>query len=291
MTIQGSCLCGTCRYQIEGPFTTMVNCHCSMCRKHHGAPFATFAAAPLAGFRWLAGEEALGLYRSSEHGRRWFCTVCGSVAPLSIPEADLVLVPAGTLDGDPGLRPQAHMFVASKAPWYSIGDALPQHAAYPPEFGAAPPVARPVVEAAPGTTPGSCLCGEVAYEMTGAPLMMYQCHCSRCRKARSAAHGANMFYRLDQFRWTRGAAQVVDYPLPGARHFGTAFCRLCGGATPRVALARGAFVVPAGPLDSDPGMRPMAHIFVGSKAPWFEIADALPQFPEAPPLLPVTGTT
>src|SRR5690606_14686972 len=142
MAIQGSCLCGTLRYEVDGPFTAMLNCHCSMCRKRHGAPFVTIAVAKLAAFRWLEGEGSLGRYTSSPN-REWsFCTTCGATAPLLIPQAGIALVPAGALDGDPGIRVQAHMFVGSKAPWHTISDSLPQHEAFPPEFGAAAPVPR-----------------------------------------------------------------------------------------------------------------------------------------------------
>ncbi len=281
MAIQGSCVCGTVRYEVEGPFSAMLSCHCSMCRKHHGAPFATYANAALAGFRWLSGEATLGHYAASRNYTRSFCSTCGAVAPSLMPEADLAFVPAGTLDGDPGIRVQGHMFVGSKAPWYEIADSLPQYEAYPPAFGETPSVARSPVAADLGTTLGSCLCGDVAYEITGAAVAMYQCHCSRCRKGRAAAHGANLFYKTADFRWTRGEALIADYKLPAAARFGLAFCRHCGGSTPRV--AGGTVVVPAGPLDTDPMMRPLAHIFVASKAPWFEIADTIPQLAEAPP--------
>jgi hypothetical protein len=283
MAIRGSCLCGTVRYEIVAPFTAMLSCHCSMCRKHHGAPFATYANTTLSGFRWTSGELTLGHYAASANYSRSFCTTCGSVAPSLMPDADLAFVPAGTLDDDPGIRVQGHMFVGSKAPWYVIADSLPQHEAYPPSFDGVPAIERPTVVAEPGKTVGSCLCGEVAYEITGAAAAMYQCHCSRCRKGRSAAHGANLFYELDTFRWTRGESLVVDYKLPAAERFGLAFCRRCGGSTPRVAAAAGIVVVPAGPLDTDPKMRPLAHIFVASKAPWFDIADSIPQLAGAPP--------
>ncbi|MBX5460861.1 MAG: GFA family protein [Steroidobacteraceae bacterium] len=284
MAIQAACLCGTVRYEIEGPFSSMLNCHCSMCRKHHGAPFATFAAAALEGFRWLSGEEKLTHYKSSPNGTRSFCSVCGSVAPLLMRDAGTVLVPAGPLEGDPGIRPQGHMFVGSKAPWYTISDSLPQHEAYPPECGDVPSIPRPTVSAEPGKTIGSCLCGDVAYEITSAPLAMYQCHCSRCRRARSAAHGANLFYKLADFHWTRGSSQVVSYKVPEAKRFTVAFCRRCGASVPQESPTLGGVVVPAGGLDTDPGMRPMAHIFVNSKAVWFDITDTMPQIPEAPPL-------
>ena len=283
MAIQGSCLCGTVRYAVDGPFSAMLSCHCSMCRKHHGAPFATYANAALADFRWTSGEHTLGHYAASRYYTRSFCTTCGAVAPSLMPGEGLAFVPAGTLDGDPGIRVQGHMFVGSKAPWYEITDSLPQYEAYSPSLGDIAPVQRPAVAAEPGKTVGSCLCGDVAYEITGAPAAMYQCHCSRCRKGGAAAHGANLFYKLEDFRWTSGEALVVDYKVPAAARFGVAFCRHCGGGAPRVSAAGGTVVVPAGPLDTDPGMRPLAHIFVASKAPWFEITDTIPQLAEAPP--------
>lgn len=279
---RGTCLCGTLRYEIDGPFTMMMHCHCSMCRKHHGAPFATFVAAPLSSFRWIAGEEAVAKYRSSEHGTRSYCTKCGSVAPMLMAPMDVAVCPAGNLEDDPGVRPTAHMFVGSKAPWYAITDALPQHEAIPPEFGGGTGVERPTVTPRPGIVEGSCLCGEVAYEFTGKPLRMMNCHCSRCRRGRSAAHGSNLFLSLDGFRWTRGESLVADYKVPEAQRFAVAFCTRCGGKVPRVAREAGWAVAPAAALDTDPGMRPQAHIFVGSKASWFEITDDVPQFAEYP---------
>lgn len=278
--MKGACLCGTLRYEVDGPFSMVMNCHCSMCRKHHGAPFATFAAAPLEAFRWLAGPESVAEVQSSENGKRYFCRTCGSVAPLLLPAWNMAVVSAGNLEGSPDVRVEAHIFVGSKAPWYSIEDALPQYAEYPPSFEGATSVPRPAVTQKPGITQGSCLCGEVAYELTGAPRVMYQCHCSRCRRARSAAHGANVFYAREQLRWLRGESQVVDYRLPEAERFGVAFCRNCGGAVPRI--WKDVAVVPAAALDTDPGIRPAAHICVASKAPWFEINDSIPQLAGLP---------
>jgi hypothetical protein len=279
---EGRCLCGALRYQIDGPFVDLVHCHCSMCRKHHGAPFATWAVAPAAGFRWTGDTSTLGTYASSERGHRAFCTVCGSAAPVVDEAGGLVIAPAGNLEGDLGLKPTKHMFVASKAKWYTITDDLPQHDEFPAEYGM-PSTPREPVALKPGVTQGSCLCGSVAYEIATAPLFMYQCHCSRCRRGRSAAHGANVFYKAEGFTWTRGAELVRDYAFPGAKFFGTAFCRTCGSAVPRVSAARNMVSVPAGSLDSEPGIRPTGHIYVDSKAPWFEITDDLPQFAEMPP--------
>ena len=279
--IQGRCLCGTVRYEIEGPVTNLLHCHCSMCRKHHGTPFATWAAAPLAGFRFTEGEAAVERYASSPGFHRSFCRHCGSVVPEANAAAGLAICPAGNLEGDLGLEPQLHMFVGSKAPWYRITDDLPQYDEYPPQFGmSATPRER--VEASGADVAGSCLCGAVAYEIAGPAMRMYYCHCSRCRLGRSAAHASNAFFKAEGFRWIRGADLVRDYALPGAQFFGTAFCSRCGSEMPRVSIERGVVNVPAGSLDTAPGIEPAAHIFVGSKATWDRITDAIPQFEEMP---------
>ncbi len=152
---------------------------------------------------------------------------------MLMPESGLAIAPAGNLDGDPGIRPQGHMFVGSKAGWYTITDSLPQHAAMPPDFGGGMGVARPTVEQREGVADGSCLCGEVAYEVRK-PVRMYHCHCSRCRRARSAAHTTNMFSSIADFAFTRGEELVTEYKVPEALRFGVAFCTSCGGKVPRV---------------------------------------------------------
>ena len=75
----------------------------------------------------------------------------------------------------------------------------------------------------------------------------------------------------------------MDYALPEARYFGTAFCRRCGSGLPRVSAGRGTVVVPAGTLDVDPGIRPSAHIYTAFKAAWFEITGDIPRYAELPP--------
>jgi hypothetical protein len=168
---EGRCLCGALRYQIDGPFIDVVHCHCSMCRKHHGTPFATWAAAPLSGFRWLGDTSTLRTYQSSAKAHRDFCSVCGSVAPMLEDAAGMVIAPAGNLEGDLGMRPTKHMFVGSKAAWYAIADGLPQFEEYPPEFGMSATPREPVAVPA-GTTAGSCLCGDVAYETAAAHVLL-----------------------------------------------------------------------------------------------------------------------
>ena len=124
--VRGTCLCGAVQYELAPPLAMMMHCHCSMCRKHHGTSFATFVGAPLAAFKWLTGADAVAQYKSSEQGVRAHCRHCGSVAPTLMPAAGFAVAPAGNLEDDPGVRPQAHIYVASKAPWFDITDDLPQ---------------------------------------------------------------------------------------------------------------------------------------------------------------------
>ena len=131
MKFQGGCLCRGIRYEIDGPLTGVNNCHCSMCRRFHGAAFSTYAKVTAEHFHWLSGQELLTGYETSP-GIGWaFCRVCGS--SLGIPvQGKLSEITLGTLDGDPGVRPTEHIFVGSKAAWFEINDALPQHDTWPP---------------------------------------------------------------------------------------------------------------------------------------------------------------
>jgi hypothetical protein len=279
--ITGRCLCGTVRYELTAPLAAMLHCHCSMCRKHHGTAFVTWAVVPTAGFHFTAGQENTARYASSSLYSRSFCRTCGSVTPEASPSGDHVIIPAGNLEGDLGLTPQMHMFVGSKATWHTITDSLPQHDEYPPQFGMQA-TRREHVVPPDGATAGSCLCGSVAYEIDTPPLRFMYCHCERCRLGRGAAHATNVFYKAAGFRWTRGAGLVADYHVPGAQYFGVAFCRTCGSELPRVSAEHDVVTVPAGSLDSDPGIRPLGHIYVASKAPWDSITDDIPQFAAMP---------
>jgi len=276
--IQASCLCGAVTWRFEQVPTQMYHCHCSRCRKVHGVGFATYLNGPAQGFH-LDGRELVQGWESMPGVQRAFCGRCGSVVP-NIWEGQ-VFAPAGNFIDDPGLRPQAHIFVGSKAPWYDIADALPRFDTWPTGFDAPLLPDRPPLDP-PGAPRGSCLCGGVTYVVEGKPLRAMNCHCGRCRAARSAAHASNLFTNADGVRFTRGADLLASYKIPDAKYFMQVFCHVCGSPAPRIDHSRDLAVVPMGGLDDDPGMRPQAHIFVGSKALWFDIADALPQHQAAP---------
>lgn len=129
---RGSCLCGAVRYETDGPLEGIDHCHCSMCRRSHGSAFSTYGRVARDKLRLLS-DDTLEWYASSDAVQRGFCRTCGSSLLFRHAGADAFeFIAVGTLDDDPGSRPEAHIFVASKAPWYTIEDALPQHDGYPP---------------------------------------------------------------------------------------------------------------------------------------------------------------
>jgi hypothetical protein len=131
---------------------------------------------------------------------------------------------------------------------------------------------------------GSCLCGEVRYQLEGAPQFINHCHCSMCRKVHGAAFGSFLHADGRGFHWTAGEQRVKTYESsPGNLR---AFCTNCGSNVPVVEHDEEEgphAIIPAGGLDDDPGVRPVVHIHVASKAPWSHIGDGLPQFDEFPP--------
>jgi hypothetical protein len=129
--IRGSCLCGGVKYRINGKLSRAMNCHCTMCRKAQGSAFRSRASVAAADFEWLQGEDLVTFYESSPGQYRGFCRVCGSPVVSKFSGASYYGVPLGPLDDDPGVRPELHVHVASKAPWFTITDDLPQLPAGP----------------------------------------------------------------------------------------------------------------------------------------------------------------
>ena len=126
--LTGHCLCGSVRYEISGEPLALLYCHCVQCRRATGSSFNTSIFVRDADFRIVSGDDALAYHESTLGNLRHFCSRCGSPIFKRFPSPpELVTVRAGTLDSDPGIRPSAHIWVSSKAPWYQITDQLPQH--------------------------------------------------------------------------------------------------------------------------------------------------------------------
>jgi hypothetical protein len=138
--ITGSCLCGVVRYEIAAAGPTY-HCHCSRCRKWSGSAFASSMRAPMESLTITAGAEAITRYDSSPGVLRCFCRHCGSSLFAERHDKGLVHIRLGATDGDPGVRPEYHAFVSTKAPWFEITDNLPQLEGS--SFGFVPPALDP----------------------------------------------------------------------------------------------------------------------------------------------------
>jgi len=127
--IRGSCLCGAVKYEVDGSLGGAVNCHCSMCRKAHGAAFASYARVDKKAFAFVSGADRISSYQSSADVIRTFCSRCGSTLQfMRLTRPDTFWIALGTMDDDPGVRPERHIYVDSKAPWFDITDGLEQRA-------------------------------------------------------------------------------------------------------------------------------------------------------------------
>jgi hypothetical protein len=131
------------------------------------------------------------------------------------------------------------------------------------------------------THPGSCLCGDVTFQISGDFESFFLCHCARCRKDSGSAHAANLFSSTAQLRWLSGETQVRTFQAPSSRHR-RSFCARCGSALPDLQMNGALLVAPAGSLDGAIEARPDAHIFFASRAEWDEHLDVIPKH-DGPP--------
>jgi hypothetical protein len=123
----------------------------------------------------------------------------------------------------------------------------------------------------------------VKYEVTGEPLVMYNCYCEICRTASGASYATNVVFPATRFKIVEGASQLAAHESsPGKKRH---FCDRCGspifshGETTKEVVS-----VRSGTLTDDPQMKPSFHAYVASKAPWVDLPqDGLPQYPGAPP--------
>jgi predicted N-acetyltransferase YhbS len=124
---------------------------------------------------------------------------------------------------------------------------------------------------------GRCLCAAVRFEITGRLGPAIYCHCSQCRRASGSAFAANASVRARYLRFASGRDAIREFEsTPGKFR---AFCSRCGSPVySRLASDPETFRIRLGTLDGDPGRRPLSHFWVGSKAAWHAITDALPQF-------------
>ena len=126
MALTGGCFCGRVRYRITAPLRAARCCHCSRCRKAFSGTGSAYAEVAPGAFSWTSGAENLAHYESTPGWGLCFCETCGTTL-CGEHQGEVHGVTLGGVDGDPGVQIEMHLFVGSKAPWFTIADDLPQH--------------------------------------------------------------------------------------------------------------------------------------------------------------------
>lgn len=125
--LTGSCLCGKVTFAVTEAPVRFIYCHCRSCQKSSGSIHAANLAFPLGSVRWTQGEELIALFVDTIENPgfpRCFCRNCGSPVPKVSRSKQFWVVPSGSLDADPGMRPQANIYWAEHAPWCVPVDQL-----------------------------------------------------------------------------------------------------------------------------------------------------------------------
>ncbi len=133
MTIMGGCHCGAIRYEASGEALTHALCHCVDCRRNAGAPMVGWTMYPESAVKVTKGMPKI--YKSSEHGRRFFCGDCGTGLFYANAQVlpGIIDIQSATYD-DPGLVPaQAHIQVAERISWMARAHELPHFDRFPPQ--------------------------------------------------------------------------------------------------------------------------------------------------------------
>jgi hypothetical protein len=121
---------------------------------------------------------------------------------------------------------------------------------------------------------GGCYCEAIRFEV-GSLGPLVNCHCRSCRRVHGAAFMTVALVATSDLRFLEGETRVREFPSGEGSRF---FCSQCGSRLfNRPASNAGITMLLVSTLDTEPEQPPIMHINVGSKAPWHEIRDELPQ--------------
>ena len=130
-SLLGKCLCGAVHYAVADEFVYAMNCHCSKCRRMTGSAFKPMAGIERDKLVVTEGQDKLLIY-GNERRNNTRCKLCGSLLYSVVRDGAWVHVTMGTLVDSPTIRPTHHIFVGSRAPWFTITDDLPQYEEFAP---------------------------------------------------------------------------------------------------------------------------------------------------------------
>lgn len=120
--ISGGCLCGTVRFSLNEQYQAFFICHCEQCKKITGSGFAANIFTDVNNIEWVSGQDAITSYHHPDRDfSKSFCKKCGSGVPHINQSNTALLIPAGSLSGNPTITPQANLFIGEQAHWLIDG--------------------------------------------------------------------------------------------------------------------------------------------------------------------------
>ena len=130
--LTGNCLCKAVKFHLEDKLLYSFYCYCSECRRFSGSAFSVAGGIAREKLIITNGEKQIKYYRKRDVANLAFCGICGSSLFSENFKMGLIHLRYGVLNEEPSLKPQSHIHVASKIPWYEIADDLPQFETLPP---------------------------------------------------------------------------------------------------------------------------------------------------------------
>lgn len=125
---------------------------------------------------------------------------------------------------------------------------------------------------------GSCLCGQIEYEVDELATPIMHCSCTTCRKAHGAAFNTGAGVKPEHFRWLKGEQLLSGFEAsPGKVRY---FCSNCGSPLAKLKKDTGGWVLRVATLDNDPGVRPALRIWHSHEVPWLNYMADIPVYEE-----------
>ena len=122
---------------------------------------------------------------------------------------------------------------------------------------------------------GSCLCGNVRFEIADNFDHFQFCFCTQCQKSTGTGHASNLFTDPINITWLSGEEDLIRYDVP-ERRISNVFCKQCGSRMPWLSLSGDTLAVPAGCLDHTPQLKPQAKIFWPERPDWYDFGSTAP---------------
>lgn len=127
---------------------------------------------------------------------------------------------------------------------------------------------------------GSCVCNSIEFEVISIPEMVFNCHCTRCRKSHGAAFATQAFAVRNSLKFIRGKDNLKEYESTGVIR---TFCGNCGSRIMNYAKDNGDYLsIALSCIDTPHNLAPVANVYVSSKVHWCELSEKIPQFSELP---------